>query len=306
MLDFKALKKADLHRHLDGSLRPSTMIELGRKFNVDIPDDFHFSPNMTLEKALSFFETSLKLLQEKNELIRVAKEIVEDANKDNVTTLEVRFGPHLHQQKNLRLEEIIDSVLEGLNGQAGLILCGLYGDDPNLLETYVNLAKTRGGIVAIDLAGGPSPTQKFRLEDYAKAYSMAKEIGLGRTVHASEGRDPKEIVTAVSVLHAQRLGHATTLLQSSEAIDLVLENNVTVESCPTSNWQCGVVQDLAHHPLPQWLDKGINVCVNTDNTYFSNITLSEEYMNAMDMPGMTESKILSCLNQGFQAAFNMR
>lgn len=282
------------------------MIDLGRKFNVHIPDDFHFSPNMTLERALGFFETSLKLLQERNELIRVANEIVEDAKEDNVTTLEVRFGPHLHQQKNLRLEEVVDSVLEGLNGKAGLILCGLYGDDPELLETYVELAKSRSGIVAIDLAGGPSPTQKFRLEDYAEAYSMAKEIGLGRTVHASEGRDPQEIITAVTKLHAQRLGHATTLLQSVEAIELVLQNEVTIESCPTSNWQCGVIQDLAHHPLPQWLDKGIKVCLNTDNTYFSNITLSEEYNNAMDMPGMTESKILSCINQGFHAAFNMR
>ncbi len=306
MIDFKNLKKADLHRHLDGSLRPSTMVELGRKFNVNIPENFHFSPNMTLNRALSFFETSLKLLQEKPELTRVASEMIEDALNDNVTHLEVRFGPHLHQQKGLKLEEVIDAVLEGLNGQAGLILCGLYGDDPKLIESFVELARTRPGIVAIDLAGGPASGQEFRLEDYSSAYTKAKDFGIGRTVHASEGRSPEEIITAVTKLHAQRLGHATTLLDSTMAVDLVLKNDVTIESCPTSNWQCGVVKDLQHHPLPQWLDKGIKVCVNTDNTYFSNIVLSEEYSNALTIPGMTENKTQHCIRYGFEAAFSMR
>lgn len=304
--DWKNYKKVDLHRHLDGSLRPETMTELGNKFDVVIPDNFHFSPNMTLDIALSFFETSLKLLQEKEELKRVAKEMVEDARADNVEHLEVRFGPHLHQQKNLSLEEIVDAVLDGLNGQAGLILCGLYGDDPNLIESFVDLAKTRPGIVALDLAGGPAPNQSFKLTDYKSAFCKAKEMGLGRTVHASEGRDPNEIIIAINDLHAQRLGHATTLLESKEALDLVLNNNITVESCPTSNWQCGVVKDLDHHPLPNWLKEGVKVCVNTDNTFFSNVNLSEEHAHAEAMPGMTKELVETCIKNGFEAIFPMR
>jgi len=304
--DWITYKKADLHRHLDGSLRPETMLELGEKFNVSIPDNFHFSPNMTLEIALSFFETSLKLLQEKEELKRVAKEMVEDAKTDNVEHLEVRFGPHLHRQKNLSLEEIIDAVLDGLNGQASLILCGLYGDDPKLIESFVDLAKTRPGIVALDLAGGPAPNQNFKLSDYKTAFSKAKEMGLGRTVHASEGRDPNEIIIAINDLHAQRLGHATTLLESKEALELVLSNNITIESCPTSNWQCGVVKDLDHHPLPQWLQEGVRVCVNTDNTFFSNVNLSEELAHAEAMPGMTKELVETCIKNGFEAIFPMR
>lgn len=306
MSTWKRIKKADLHRHLDGSLRSNTIRELGEKFDVQIPENFHFSPNMTLDIALRFFDTSLKLLQHKEELTRVANEIVEDALEDNVTHLEVRFGPHLHQQKGLKLEEIIDAVLEGLKGRAGLILCGLYGDDPKLLEQFVEISKSRSGVVALDLAGGPASGQNFKLEDYASAFTMAREVGLGRTVHASEGRDPQEIITAITKLHAQRLGHATTLLESNQALDLVLKNNITIESCPTSNWQCGVVKDLEHHPLPNWLKEGINVCLNTDNTFFSNINLSQEYENAEKMPGIKQQVLMKCIENGFKAMFPLR
>ena len=306
MSTWKRIKKADLHRHLDGSLRSNTIRELGEKFDVQIPENFHFSPNMTLDIALRFFDTSLKLLQHKEELTRVANEIVEDALEDNITHLEVRFGPHLHQQNGLELEEVIDAVLEGLNGRAGLILCGLYGDDPKLLDQFVNISTSRSGIVAIDLAGGPATGQKFKLDDYASAFTKAKSIGLGRTVHASEGRTPNEIITAITQLHAQRLGHATTLLNSKEALDLVLKNNITIESCPTSNWQCGVVKDLDHHPLPAWLKEGVNVCLNTDNTYFSNINLSQEYENAEKIPGISRQDLMKCVENGLKAKFKLR
>jgi adenosine deaminase len=282
------------------------MKELGEKFGVNIPENFHFSPNMTLDIALGFFETSLKLLQKTDELTRVANEMVDDSLEDNVTELEVRFGPHLHQQKGLKLEEIIDAVLEGLKGRAGLILCGLYGDDPKLLEQFVEISKSRSGVVALDLAGGPASGQIFKLEDYASAFTKAREIGLGRTVHASEGRDPQEIITAITKLHAQRLGHATTLLESKQALDLVLKNNITIESCPTSNWQCGVVKDLEHHPLPKWLKEGVNVCLNTDNTFFSNINLSQEYQNAENMPGINKQDLMKCIENGFKAKFPLR
>ncbi|MCO4792825.1 MAG: hypothetical protein KC493_03875 [Bacteriovoracaceae bacterium] len=300
------IKKAELHRHLDGSLRKSTMYELGKKFNVDIPADFHFSPNMTLEKALIFFDTSLKLLQEKSELTRVSAEICEDAKKDNITHLEIRFGPHLHLQKGLKIEQVVDSVLEGIDGRAGLILCGLYGDDPKLLKSYVEISKTRPGVVGIDLAGGPHHSQSFKLEDYQEAYTMALEIGLGRTVHASEGRNPNEIITAVNTLHATRLGHATTLLDSKEALDLVINKQITIESCPTSNLQCGVVTSLKEHPITKWLELGVKACINTDNTFFSNVTLSEEYQTVSELPGMTQELMNKSIENSFNAAFKLR
>jgi adenosine deaminase len=299
----KIQPKTDLHRHLDGSLRASTIQELGKKFNVTIPNDFVFKPHMTLDTALEFFNISLLLLQEKSELIKVASEICEDAEQEGLERLEIRFGPQLHQQKGLVLEEIIDSVLEGINGRAGLILCGLYGDDPKLLCEFMEIAKTRHGVVALDIAGAPHASQNFKLADYKEAYDMAYEYGIHRTVHASEGRDPQEIITAINILRAERLGHATTLLESPEALELVLEKNITIESCPTSNLQCGVVASLEQHPLGKWLKLGVNACINTDNTYFSQVQSLEEHQRALSIEGMDLELINRAIKNGLNSIF---
>lgn len=295
--------KTDLHRHLDGSLRKSTIVDLAQKFDVAIPADFTFKPHMTLGRALDYFQTSLLLLQETPELTRVAAEVCEDGEEENLERLEIRFGPHLHQQKGLGFEEIIDAVLEGIDGRAGLILCGLYGDDPKLLLQFVEIAKSRPDVVAIDLAGGPHGSQNFKLEDYQSAYKKACDYGIHRTVHASEGRPPREIITAINTLQAERLGHATTLLESSEALDLVLSKEITIESCPTSNLQCGVVPSLEEHPLGRWLEKGVKACINTDNTFFSQVNSHQEHQRALSIQGMNEDLLQQAVLNGQQSVF---
>ena len=295
--------KTDLHRHLDGSLRKSTIFDLAEKFAVEIPADFTFKPHMTLGRALEYFQTSLLLLQEIPELTRVAAEICEDGEDEKLERLEIRFAPHLHQQKGLRLEEIIDAVLEGINGRAGLILCGLYGDDPKLLLQFVEIARSRPDVVAIDLAGGPHGAQNFKLEDYQPAYLKACDYGIHRTVHASEGRPPKEIITAINTLKAERLGHATTLLESSEALDLVLSKEITIESCPTSNLQCGVVPSLEEHPLGRWLERGVKACINTDNTFFSQVNSHQEHQRTLSIQGMNEELLQQAIANGQQSVF---
>lgn len=295
--------QTDLHRHLDGSLRNKTIIDLANKFNVEIPADFTFKPRMTLGKALEYFQTMLLLLQEIPELTRVAAEICDDGEEEKLKRLEIRFGPHLHQQKGLKIEEIIDAVLEGINGRAGLILCGLYGDDPKLISRFVEIAKSRPDVVAIDLAGGPHGLHSFKLEDYQPAFLKACDSGIHRTVHVSEGRPPREIITAINSLKAERLGHATTLLESSEALDLVLSKEITVESCPTSNFQCGVVPSLKEHPLGRWLEIGVKACINTDNTFFSQVNSRQEHQRALSIQGMNENLLQQAIFNGQQSVF---
>ena len=295
--------QTDLHRHLDGSLRESTLNDLASKFGVEIPAEFTFKPLMTLQTALQYFRTSLLLLQETPELTRVASEICDDAAEEKLERLEIRFGPHLHQQKGLRLEEVIDAVLEGVNARAGVILCGLYGDDPKLLMQFAEIAKSRPDVVALDLAGGPHGAQNFKLEDYRAAYEKACDYGIHRTVHASEGRAPEEIITAIKTLKAERLGHATTLLESPEALDLVLSEEITIESCPTSNFQCGVVPSIEEHPLGRWLEKGVKACINTDNTFFSQVNSRQEHQTSLSIHGMNENLLQQAIRNGQQAVF---
>jgi adenosine deaminase len=295
---------ADLHRHLDGSLRESTLRELAAPLGVRIPDGFRFFPGMGLAAALSRFELSLAVLQTPAAVQRVGSEICEDAAAEGVTTLEIRFAPQLH--KGAALEAIVEAAAEGVAGRAGLILCGLFGEDPEVVEALVAAARARPAVVGIDLAGGPSPAHRNRLRDYARAFSLARDLGLGRTVHAGEGRPPSEIRAAIEHLHAQRIGHGTTLPDDPAVLDLVRERGVTVEACLTSNVQTGVVAGLDDHPLPAMLAGGVRATVCTDNTLFSDVDAPGEYRRAASLPGMGASAIEVLAAFGHAAAFPRR
>lgn len=292
---------SDLHRHLDGSLRPSTIVELAAQTGQVVPDDLAFVPNMGLAAALSRFACTLSLLQGPSAVQRVAAEMCEDAVTEGVTTLEIRFAPQLHH--GAAIEAIVDAALAGIAGRAGLILCGLYGEPPSLLEKLVAIAKDRRGVVGIDLAGGPSASHTTRMRDYARAFSLAAACGLGRTVHAGEGRPPAEIREAIECLHAQRIGHGTTLLDDPNVTDLVVRRGVVIEACPTSNLHTGVITSLADHPLPRWLDLGVRACVCADNTLLSATDARTEFARVAQLPGMDERKQRALIQAGHAAAF---
>lgn len=291
----------DLHRHLDGSLRPTTLAELAARAGKEVPEDLLFRAGMGLDDALARFAFTLALLQEPPAVRRVASEICEDAAAEGVTTLEIRFAPQLHAAAPL--EAIVDAALEGIDGRAGLVLCGLYGEPPALLERLVALAAPRPGVVGIDLAGGPSPAHAIRLADYAPAFTRAAELGIGRTVHAAEGRSPQEIRIAIEALHAQRIGHGTTLLDDASVVELVLERGVVIEACPTSNVHTGVIASVEEHPLPRWLERGVRACINSDNTLLSAVNAREEHRRAAAIPGMNEARLRDAIAVGHAARF---
>ncbi|GDX80666.1 adenosine deaminase [Deltaproteobacteria bacterium] len=291
----------DLHRHLDGSLRPATVLDLARALRLAVPPDLTFHAGMGLQAALARFGFTLSLLQDEAAVRRVAAEIVEDAIVEDVTTLEVRFAPQFH--RGASMDRIVDAALDGLGGRAGLILCGLYGDPPELLEALVDLAIPRRGVVGLDLAGGPIPTHEYGLSSYAAAFTRARAHGIGITVHAGEGRPPAEIGVAIEVLGAQRIGHGTSLLDDPRVLDLVLERGVTIEACPTSNVHTDVIPTVRDHPLPRWLELGVRACVNTDNTLFSGVAAPEELRRVSGIPGMTPARCAQVVANGHAARF---
>jgi adenosine deaminase len=296
------LPLADLHRHLDGSLRPATVAELAAERGLAVPSDLPFSPGMGLDAALARFAFTLSLLDTQAAVARVAAEMCEDAAAEGVTTLEIRFAPQLH--RGAPPEAILDAALSGVAGRAGLVLCGLYGEPPEILRLLVDAAAGRKGVVGIDLAGGPLPGHRHRMEDYAPVYRRAEDLGLGRTVHAGEGRPPAEIREAIEILHAQRIGHGTTLLDDPSVVDLVLSRGVVIEACPTSNVHTGVIPRLEAHPLPRWLDLGVRACVCADNTLLSATTAAEELRRVAAVPGMDEAKMRAAVAHGHAGAFS--
>ncbi len=292
---------ADLHRHLDGSLRSSTLHELAQVQGRELPADLRFRRGMGLQQALARFACTLSLLQETAVVRRVADEICGDAATEGVTTLEIRFAPQLHG--GAAPEEVTDAALEGIAGRAGLVLCGLYGEDPAVLEALAELGASRPGVAGIDLAGGPAPDHRWSLADYAPAFRRARELGLGRTAHCGEGRPPGEIRQAMEQLHLQRIGHGTTLADDPRLMELVAELGITVEACITSNWHVGAIASLLDHPLPRWLQAGVRVCVCTDNTLLSDVDAPLELERATRLPGMNAKQLALLSRWGHAGAF---
>lgn len=295
---------AELHRHLDGSLRPETLDALADAAGVTVPADLGFRAGMGLHEALAQFEVTLSVLQTPDAVRRVAAEMCEDAADEGITTLEIRFAPQLH--RGAPQEAIVDAAVDGAAGRAGILLCGLYGEPPDVLHRHVETARTRPGVVGIDLAGGPSGGDDWRLGDYAGPFERARELGLGRTVHAGEGRPAAEIAEAIEVLHATRVGHGTTLLEDPRVLALVVERGVTIEACPTSNVHTGVIDAVTSHPLVRWLERGVRVTVCTDNTLLSDVDLPTELARVARIPGMDAAKLALLSRYGHEAAFSSR
>ncbi len=300
----------DLHRHLDGSLRNSTVVELADDLGLAVPDQLCFHPGMGLGEALSKFAFTLSLLQTPGAVRRIAGEMCEDAEAAKVTTLEIRFAPKLHEGGTCRA--IVEAAIAGLQdargskrytGRAGLILCGLYGESPEILESYVEIAKSCDDVVGIDLAGAPAPEHRWSQDDYRAAYTEANRLEIGTTIHVGEGRPPDEIRSAIENLEVKRIGHGTTLLEDPALPSIIRERDVCVEACLTSNWHVGAVERREDHPLRRWLDQELAVCICTDNTLLSQTRLRDEYRVAVEECGIGKPGLMKCIAAGHAASF---
>ena len=297
MLEANAM--VDLHRHLDGSMRMSTLKSLAGEQGLVVPNDIRFHTGMGLHAALAKFGFTLSCLQTLDAVQRVANEMCEDAIEEGLSYLEIRFAPQLHGP----IQDVVEAALSGISGRAGLILCGLYGEPPMVLDELVRVGVQYPGVVGLDLAGCPLPSHSWSMRDYAPVFQRAGEMGLGRTVHAGEARPPEEIATAILELGAHRIGHGSTLLENDAVLALVLARDVVIEACPTSNVQTGIFDSVADHPLVKWMDLGVRVTVCTDNTFLSSVTLPEEMRRVQAIPGMNEEKLRRLVVTGQAAVF---
>ena len=271
----------DLHVHLDGSIRHKTLEEL---YEGDLPD-VKFYTNMGIQKALASFRTTLSVMQELDRITRITTELCIDLSELGTKRAEIRFAPQLHC--NGDIGSVIDAAVAGLKPRFNLILCGLYGEPPEVLESLVKAAKTRPRVVGIDLAAAPLDSHQWGIMDYSEAFTEAKRAGLGRTVHAGEGRPAEEIKIAIEHLHAQRIGHGLSVLGDKEVADLVRERNIHIEACPTSNVHTGCIEKFEYHPMMNWLKEDIRFSLCCDNVLLSETWGRKEYFKARLLCDMT-------------------
>lgn len=312
------LPKADLHLHLDGSLRADTVLEIAAAEGLDIANQDEsslrrlLSPPLdppSLERYLKAFDVTCAVMQTRDSIRRVARELVEDCASENITYLEARLCPTLLTLGGLSVEEVIAAVSDGLaDGEAATgtiarqIICALRHRD---LHEGVRLAEAAvafrsSGVVAFDLAG---PEAGFPAAWHEEAFRVARRGGLWTTVHAGEADGPDSIYEALHTLGADRIGHGTTLVNDPQLMAWMIDRDLPIEVCPTSNVQTGAAPSVARHPVRSLLGQGATVVVCTDNRLVSDVTLSHELTAVADAASLDLDEVGLLLRRGFSSAF---
>jgi adenosine deaminase len=313
--DLRALPKAELHQHLDGALRPSTAVELaaesGMRLTLDEARARMRAPVRCRDQAelLTFFDLPIALLQTATALRRAAVELVEDMAADGLRYAEVRWAPRLHLENGLSVREVIEAVAEGTaagmanGGQRPLVVLIVTAMRSHPPGANVELARTAGAVgapvVGFDLAG---PEATYPLPPHAAAFRAAEEVGLGLTAHAGEIPGPDRIREALA-LDVRRIAHGATTADDPALIVAVRERDVTLDLCPTSNVQAGLVGSLEQHPIGRLHRAGVSVSLSTDDRTVSGTTLSEEMARVTAAQGLTPEELMAIAVNGFRRGF---
>lgn len=314
-----AMPKIDLHRHLEGSLRLQTLLEIAQKYGLDLPaanierlrpyvqitDD---PPNH--EAFLGKFQVLRHFYRSPEAIYRLAYEVVADAALDNIHYLELRFSPQaLARVRGFLLEEVTDWVIaatQKASQETGIevrLIVTLVRHDPiDQARQVAEVAFERlgAGIVGLDLAGDEV---RFPAEPFMPLFKEAKRQGMGITVHAGEWASAEGVRQAIKELQADRIGHGVRSIENSDVLQLVRERQVALEICLTSNLQTGVVKNLTHHPLVDLLNLGVKVTLNTDDPSVSNLLLTDEYRVAVEVLGLGYADLHKLVMNAVEATF---
>ena len=297
-MNYLELPKIDLHCHLDGSLRPQTVIDLAKECDIEIPSsnvdeikDMMVAPAScpNLQEYLARFSLPVKVMQTEMSLERISFELFEDAARENVKYLEVRFAPQLHTQDGLNYQQIIESVVRGMKKaedkydiKGNYILSAVRFLPSDTINDVIDagIPFIGHGVAAFDLAGNED--DGF-CEKYVSHAQYAKEKGYRITIHAGEQGCGQNVLDAIELLGAERIGHGVAIQSHDSAYDRVREDLVGLETCPSSNVQTKAVDELREHPLIDFYQDNLAITINTDNRTVSNTTMTKEVEKVMEM-----------------------
>ncbi len=312
------LPLTDVHRHLDGNIRAQTILDLGRQFNLSLPASTletllpHVqvtSNEPDLVSFLSKLDWGVKVLASLEACRRVAYENVEDAARNGLHYVELRFSPrYMAMTHQLPVDGVVEAVIAGVkegckafNVEARLIgiMSRTFGEAACEEELNALLAH-RDGITALDLAGDELGFPGTLFLDH---FTRARDAGWHITVHAGEAAGPESIWQAIRELGAERIGHGVKAVEDPALMDFLAEKRIGIESCLTSNIQTSTVASLAQHPLKTFLEHGVLASLNTDDPAVQGIDIQHEYRIAAPAAGLTPAQIRQAQINGLEMAF---
>ncbi len=314
----RQMPKTDLHCHLDGSVRIDTVIDLAKKQHIKLPTDDKkeleqlLAPGLKCKSLVEYlrpFDITLSVMQEAEALTRTAFELAEDAAKENIWYLEVRYSPVLHTRKGLKLTEIVDAVLAGLKAaekkysiKTGVLICGMRNINPETSLTLAELAMAykNQGVVGFDLAGAE---ESYPAKHHREAFYLILNNNINCTAHAGEAYGPESIHQALHYCGAHRIGHGTLLKEDGDLLNYINDHRIPLEICLTSNIQTKAAASYETHPLKFYYDYGLRVTINTDNRLISQTTLTDELYLAAKYANWNMADLKNVIVSGFKSAF---
>lgn len=312
------LPLTDVHRHLDGNIRAQTILDLGRQYNLALPATTletllpHVqvtSNEPDLVSFLSKLDWGVKVLASLDAVRRVAYENIEDAARNGLHYVELRFSPrYMAMTHQLPVDGVVEAVIAGVkegcktfNVEARLIgiMSRTLGEAACEEELNALLAH-RDGITALDLAGDELG---FPGHLFLNHFTRARDAGWRITVHAGEAAGPESIWQAIRDLGAERIGHGVKAILDPALMDFLAEKRIGIESCLTSNIQTSTVPSLAQHPLKTFLEHGVLASINTDDPAVQGIDIQHEYHTAAPAAGLSPAQIRQAQINGLEMAF---
>lgn len=314
----KALPLIELHRHLDGSIRLETILELADQHGIALPasDVSGLAPYVHVDESapglmafLERFEHMTAVLVDADACRRVAYENVVDAKSEGIDYIELRYSPwFMAQSHGMDAAEVMEACTDGIGAaerDTGIrvniigILSRTYGAETCMKELDAILAH-RDHIVAVDLAGDE---ERFPAHLFQEHFKRVRDAGLHVTIHAGEAAGPGSVWSAIRDLGAERIGHGFRAIEDPALVDFLVDQNITLECCPTSNLHTSTVANYAAHPIKQLADRGVRFCLNTDDPGISAIDISHEYDIAAPAVGLTAEQIQQSQHDALKMAF---
>jgi len=316
---YRSLPKIELHRHLEGSLRLETVLDIAHTHGITVPASISQLSKLVqvqndepfnYQNFLAKFATLRRFYRSAEVIHRITREAVEDAARDNIRYMELRFTPvALGRVESYPLEDVTDWVCESAmqaSRDFNVIVCLIASvnrhEDPTLAEQVVRLCVDRKNkcIVGLDLAGNEA---EFNGQSFVGIFRDARQAGLHVTVHAGEWAGASSVREALEDFNAERIGHGVRVMEDDSVVAAARERGVAFEVCVTSNYQTGVINSLESHPLLHMLGEGLNVTLDTDDPSISQITLTDEYRQACEVLGMSRQVLKERVLAAADAAF---
>jgi adenosine deaminase len=314
------LPLVDLHRHLEGSVRLETVIELSNKFGLKLPDGglaglqaavWMSEPTSDILKIMPKFDLLRQIFVDYEVCTRITFECIEDAVNEGLDYVELRFSPlFMAEMHILDPMRVTAAVVEGwqeadqrypLRSRLVAILSRTYGPVACMEELKPALKYAGKGIIGLDLAGDEANWPAHQFKDH---FARARAAGLKLTAHAGEFAGADSVRDTIETLAPDRIGHAVHAVDDPEVMELIADKEITIESCPTSNYYTCSVPSFKAHPLPVFLENGLSVSLSADDpTLFSGIPTRHEYELAEHEMGITAENLKKIQMDGFLAAF---